>query len=366
MAEARWYARRDGRPGAVSRRSLRRRGRSAGRAGGAAVRRRRSRGARPAGRAEPVQRPAPDPPRVAGPTPPASTASGWPAGSCPARTSPPRGCWPRTTSGRTASHASGEGSSSRSRLSRTRPGRSCPTSARIRASGTTAYSCCARPASSRSRSSCCSTARSTSSFPSARPSSRPTARGSGGSTTSIWRSSATPGSSSPTAITATRARSSSARRRGSWPSSSPRRIPASTSSRRTGSSRDARISPSSEEGERLASLDEALERLAHAPPGRSAAVAYRPGDVRLLEGREGELDAELVDRYGLDGISYTPSTDEAVAAVDGGGADVAFLLREPRVEDVFAVARRGERMPQKSTYFFPKPLSGLLFHPLEP
>jgi uncharacterized protein (DUF1015 family) len=33
---------------------------------------------------------------------------------------------------------------------------------------------------------------------------------------------------------------------------------------------------------------------------------------------------------------------------------------------VFAVARRGERMPQKSTYFFPKPLSGLLFHPVEP
>ncbi len=69
---------------------------------------------------------------------------------------------------------------------------------------------------------------------------------------------------------------------------------------------------------------------------------------------------------GLDGIEYTPHRDEAVAAVDGGEADVAFLLREPRVEDVFAVARRGERMPPKSTYFFPKPLSGLLFHPVEP
>jgi uncharacterized protein (DUF1015 family) len=32
---------------------------------------------------------------------------------------------------------------------------------------------------------------------------------------------------------------------------------------------------------------------------------------------------------------------------------------------VFAVARSGERMPQKSTYFYPKPLSGLLFHPLD-
>jgi uncharacterized protein (DUF1015 family) len=34
------------------------------------------------------------------------------------------------------------------------------------------------------------------------------------------------------------------------------------------------------------------------------------------------------------------------------------------VADVFAAARRGERMPPKSTYFFPKPLSGLLFHPV--
>ena len=52
--------------------------------------------------------------------------------------------------------------------------------------------------------------------------------------------------------------------------------------------------------------------------------------------------------------------------MDRGDADVAFLLREPRVEDVFAAAKAGRLMPQKSTYFFPKPLSGLLFHPLEP
>jgi uncharacterized protein (DUF1015 family) len=51
--------------------------------------------------------------------------------------------------------------------------------------------------------------------------------------------------------------------------------------------------------------------------------------------------------------------------VDSGEADAAFLLREPRLEDVFAVARRGELMPSKSTYFFPKPLSGLLFHPVD-
>ena len=44
---------------------------------------------------------------------------------------------------------------------------------------------------------------------------------------------------------------------------------------------------------------------------------------------------------------------------------MAFLLRGLRVDEIFDLARRGERMPPKSTYFFPKPLSGLLFHPLD-
>jgi len=120
------------------------------------------------------------------------------------------------------------------------------------------------------------------------------------------------------------------------------------------------------EGVPCDSLDAALALLAEEPFARSAAVAYRRGSVERIRGREGELDVELVDRYGLDGIHYTPRAAEAAALVDTGNADVAFLLRAPRVEDVFAVARRGERMPPKSTYFFPKPLSGVLFHPVEP
>ena len=69
---------------------------------------------------------------------------------------------------------------------------------------------------------------------------------------------------------------------------------------------------------------------------------------------------------GSTGSSTRRSGTRPTAAVDRGEADVAFLLREPRVDEIFAVARRGERMPPKSTYFFPKPLSGLLFHPVEP
>ena len=120
------------------------------------------------------------------------------------------------------------------------------------------------------------------------------------------------------------------------------------------------------EGEACASLEEALERLAAEPFDRSAAVAYRRGSVELIRGQEGELDVELVDRHGLRGIGYTPHAADVVATVDRGEADAAFILREPRVGSVFEVARRGERMPPKSTYFFPKPLSGLLFHPVTP
>jgi uncharacterized protein (DUF1015 family) len=115
-----------------------------------------------------------------------------------------------------------------------------------------------------------------------------------------------------------------------------------------------------------ATLDEALARLDGLSRERSAAVRYRRGSVGILLGARGELDVELVDRHGLDGIRYTPQLEEAVSAVDAGAADVAFLLRAPRVEDVFETARHGERMPPKSTYFFPKPLSGLLFHPVTP
>jgi len=120
-----------------------------------------------------------------------------------------------------------------------------------------------------------------------------------------------------------------------------------------------------DEGETCRDLDEALLRLDQEPHERPVVIAYRRRSIQLVRGRESELDVELVDRYGTDGITYTPRRDDAVAAVDGGAADVAFLLRGQRVDDIFGIARRGGRMPPKSTYFFPKPLSGLLFHPLD-
>jgi uncharacterized protein (DUF1015 family) len=92
-------------------------------------------------------------------------------------------------------------------------------------------------------------------------------------------------------------------------------------------------------------------------------VLYRDGRYELLE--SDDLDVNVVDRIHPEGVTYTPQREEAVATVDRGEAEAAFLLRPTKIEDVWAVARRGETMPQKSTYFFPKLTSGLLFHPLD-
>jgi uncharacterized protein (DUF1015 family) len=91
-------------------------------------------------------------------------------------------------------------------------------------------------------------------------------------------------------------------------------------------------------------------------------VLYRGGGYELVSG-DG-LDPEVVDALAPQGVTYTPSATEAVAAVDRGDAQAAFLLRPTRIEDVWEVARRGDVMPQKSTFFYPKLTSGLLLFPL--
>jgi uncharacterized protein (DUF1015 family) len=92
-------------------------------------------------------------------------------------------------------------------------------------------------------------------------------------------------------------------------------------------------------------------------------VLYRDGRYELLTG-DG-LDVDIVERIAPQGVTYTSQRGDAVATVDRGDAEAAFLLRPTRIEDVWEVARRGDTMPQKSTYFFPKVTSGLLFHPLD-
>jgi uncharacterized protein (DUF1015 family) len=92
-------------------------------------------------------------------------------------------------------------------------------------------------------------------------------------------------------------------------------------------------------------------------------VLYREGGYELLSG-DG-LDVEVVDALAPAGLTYTPQRAEAVAAVDRGEAEAAFLLRPTPIEDVFTRAREGHVLPQKTTYFYPKLTSGLLFQPLD-
>jgi len=110
--------------------------------------------------------------------------------------------------------------------------------------------------------------------------------------------------------------------------------------------------------------ESALQELGELPRERAAVVVYSGATELAVDGAE--LDVQLVDRLGHEGLSYTADWREAVRAVDEGEAAVAVLMRPTRIEDVFQVAARGETMPQKSTYFYPKLTSGLLFHPLEP
>jgi uncharacterized protein (DUF1015 family) len=63
-------------------------------------------------------------------------------------------------------------------------------------------------------------------------------------------------------------------------------------------------------------------------------------------------------------LGYTPSAPEAIEKLRAKEYDAAFFLRPTPVDQVRAVAAEGETMPPKSTYFFPKLLTGIAFNPL--
>ncbi len=104
-------------------------------------------------------------------------------------------------------------------------------------------------------------------------------------------------------------------------------------------------------------LDAALD-------GRSA--SYRRLDAAALETlilREA-LGMSTDDIAAKRGLSYCSDTAEAVRRIRDGRCDAGFLLRPTPVQQVRDVAAAGETMPPKSTFFFPKLLTGLVFNPL--
>ncbi|MDE3131314.1 MAG: DUF1015 domain-containing protein [Acidobacteriota bacterium] len=113
---------------------------------------------------------------------------------------------------------------------------------------------------------------------------------------------------------------------------------------------------------RLALRDHAIADAAM--PDRSE--AYRRLDTAvtealLLKGALGMSD-EQIDH--LDGLGYARDDRHAIALVRDGEYDAALLMAPTPVQRVRDVASSGESMPPKSTYFFPKVPTGLLFNPL--
>jgi uncharacterized protein (DUF1015 family) len=120
------------------------------------------------------------------------------------------------------------------------------------------------------------------------------------------------------------------------------------------------------------------------PGGRAWVATYRDahaaasGITQPMSDASRRLDVTLLqslvlDRFlGIDPaalaaggkVGYTRSLQEAVASVERGEYQAAFILARPTVEDVRTVSLAGDKMPQKSTFFYPKLLSGLVLRDL--
>jgi uncharacterized protein (DUF1015 family) len=94
--------------------------------------------------------------------------------------------------------------------------------------------------------------------------------------------------------------------------------------------------------------------------------AYRRLDTAVLEALvlNGPLGLDEDDIAHLRGLGYSRTDDEALQLVLSGEYDAAFFLRATPVQQVRDIAAAGVNMPPKSTYFFPKVPTGLLFNPL--
>ena len=93
---------------------------------------------------------------------------------------------------------------------------------------------------------------------------------------------------------------------------------------------------------------------------------YRRLDTAVLESLilRGALGMSEDDIAHLRGLDYSKNLEDAIHRVESGAADAGFFMRATPVEQVREVAEAGESMPPKSTYFYPKVPTGLVFNPL--
>jgi len=122
-------------------------------------------------------------------------------------------------------------------------------------------------------------------------------------------------------------------------------------------------------GEEMPSLEATLAAI----HGRVAAGAYHDHRFQVLP-LEGEMALVVLDDQVIDNILgkrnpeefliYTRDAAQAVRWVDEGEASGAFFLDAPDLRQVLQMAQEGKTLPQKSTYFYPKPPSGMVFLPV--
>jgi uncharacterized protein (DUF1015 family) len=65
-------------------------------------------------------------------------------------------------------------------------------------------------------------------------------------------------------------------------------------------------------------------------------------------------------------IRYSQDEEAVLQALEKEDFQAAFILNPPKAEDILAIAGKGETMPQKSTYFYPKLSSGLIVNKIDP
>jgi uncharacterized protein (DUF1015 family) len=103
--------------------------------------------------------------------------------------------------------------------------------------------------------------------------------------------------------------------------------------------------------------DEALPD--HAPSYRRLDTAVL--EAVILKGALGMTDHDIDE---LNGLGYARDFAQALELIEDGSYDAAFFMAPTPVQRIREVAAAGESMPPKSTYFFPKVPTGLLFNPL--
>jgi uncharacterized protein (DUF1015 family) len=94
--------------------------------------------------------------------------------------------------------------------------------------------------------------------------------------------------------------------------------------------------------------------------------AYRRLDAAILETLvlKGVARMNEDDILAKRGVGYAKSVEDSLALLEDGSYDVAFILRPIPVDQVRAICESDENMPPKSTYFFPKVPTGLVFNPV--